>query len=576
MPDSITVDVLVVGAGGAGIYAALEASRTGAEVFLLDKSMIGVGGATVMAQMTVAAALGHAEPDDTEAHFADTVAGGRGIVDESLAALLCEGAPRRIMETLEMGVRWAKSGDGLAQVAAPGHSRRRCCYVDPLATGTALTRGLKAELRRRSITNRATYLVTDLVQNDDQRVVGASALDVMTGEPVAIWASVVVLACGGLTELYQRSSASLNMTGDSYALGLRAGAELVDVEFVQFFPIANLAPRLVGLDPIMWDPFRYKLGGRLLNGNREEFIDRYAEVADAGHYTATRDVLSYAIIKEVEAGRGSPNGGAWLDFTDLTEHELRAAFNPIIDRLVAQGIDLTSRAVEVAPMAHYTLGGLRVDAAMQTTVAGLYAAGEATGGTHGANRLSGNAISEALVFGARAGERAGAEAMKIGHVGPDVAGRACMARSCEEISSGAPRLGQGRPPRQLREALQEVMSAYVGPIRTSAGLGQASKHIDELDAELAEAPVGGANKFNIGHVERIEMRKMIDTARAVVLAAQERQESRGAHQREDYPDTDERFERNSVVSLVDGRLSHRWTALPDPVTLPTPSRVVTL
>ena len=182
---------------------------------------------------------------------------------------------------------------------------------------------------------------------------------------------------------------------------------LIDMEFVQFFPIGHLAPRLIGMDPIMWDPFRYKLGGRLLNGLGEEFVSRYG-AEDSSRYVVTRDLATYAITKEVEAGRGSPAGGAWLSFRHVPEAELRAAFGPVIDKLLANGIDLTRQDVEVAPIAHYHMGGIRVDTAMATGVPGLYAAGEAVGGANGANRLSGNAITEALAFGRAAGRSAAA------------------------------------------------------------------------------------------------------------------------------------------------------------------------
>src|SRR5882757_2491897 len=212
-----------------------------------------------------------------------------------------------------------------------------------------------------------------------------------------------------LLRLYRRNSASANMGGDGYALALRAGAPLIDMEFVQFFPIGHLAPRLIGMDPIMWDPFRYKLGGRLLNADREEFTERYGTRED-GKYVVTRDLATYAIIKEVEAGRGSPHGGAFLSFEHCPEAALREAFGPVIDRLAANHIDLTKMPVEVAPIAHYHMGGIAADARMETEIRGLLVAGEAAGGANGANRLSGNAVTEALVFGRRAGRSAAARA----------------------------------------------------------------------------------------------------------------------------------------------------------------------
>jgi len=309
-------DVLIVGAGGAGMYAAIAATRAGAErVLLADKSLVGRGGATVMAQMTVAAALGEECPDDWTAHLADTLAAGRGLCDENLAALLCHEAPARIREMAEWRVGWARRADGhIAQVTAPGHSRPRCCYVDFLNTGPAVA----ATLRRRighvaAIRRVSNLIVTDIVTADGVAI-GAVALDSATGEAVTIAAKSVIIAAGGLTRIFRRNSASANMGGDGYALALAAGADLVDMEFVQFFPIGHLAPRLVGMDPIMWDPFRYKLGGRLLDGSGREFLADYGSDETSG-YTTPRDLATYAIHKEVAAGRGSPQRGVYLSFT---------------------------------------------------------------------------------------------------------------------------------------------------------------------------------------------------------------------------------------------------------------------
>ncbi len=405
----VSTDVLVVGAGGAGMYAAISAARQGASVLLLDKSLIGRGGATIMAQMTVAAALGQEEPDDCATHLKDTLEAGRGLCNEELSALLCYDGPERILEMEEWGTRWARAGDRIRQEIAPGHSRKRCCYVDFLNTGPAVAATLRRKVSELAAVRRLSNIaVVDLIIKDG-RAIGAIGLNLAEGELVTCRAKAIILAAGGLTKLYERNSASSNMGGEAYALALWAGAELIDMEFVQFFPIGHLAPRLVGMDPIMWDPFRYKLGGKLLNGSFVEFVDRYGAV-DFGKYTATRDIAAYAILKEVEAGRGTPHGGAYLDFRHIPEAQLRAAFGPVIDRLLANGIDLTKTPIEVGPTAHYHMGGIRVNARMETCIQGLYAAGEAVGGANGANRLSGNAITEAFVFGARAGACAGKQA----------------------------------------------------------------------------------------------------------------------------------------------------------------------
>lgn len=406
MPTRLSTDVLIVGAGGAGMYAAITAADSGASVILLDKGLVGRGGATVMAQMTVAVGLGAQEPDSVELHLADTLKAGRGLCNEPLARLLCDGAPARILEMEQWGTRWARENGHIKQEMAPGHSVKRCCYVDFLNTGPAVAATLRRKASEISAIKRISNIAIVHILVQEGRAIGAVGLNLNDGAWVIIDAKAVVLAAGGLTKLYSRNSASANMGGEAYALALWAGAELIDMEFVQFFPIGHLAPRLVGMDPIMWDPFRYKLGGKLLNGNFEEFIDRYGGT-DFGRYTATRDLAAYAILKEVEAGRGTAHGGAYLDFRHIPEPDLRAAFGPVVDRLLANGIDLTSSLVEVGPIAHYHMGGIRVETTMETRVEGLYAAGEAVGGAHGANRLSGNAITEAFVFGAVAGRSAG-------------------------------------------------------------------------------------------------------------------------------------------------------------------------
>src|SRR5690349_17091500 len=405
-PVSIETDVLVIGSGAAGMYAAIEASRGGARVFLADRSLIGRGGATVMAQMTVAAALGEEAPDAPRHHYDDTLAAGRGLCDEKLAQLLCEEAPSAIRELDAWGVGWARKDNHITATTAPGHDRPRCVYVDFINTGPAVSKTLRTVMaRNKDIRKAGDICIVDLIAGSDGEIAGAVGWHLSSGAPVTIAAKATVLATGGLTRLYRRNSASLNMGGDGYALALRAGATLIDMEFVQFFPIGHLAPRLVGMDPIMWDPFRYKLGGRLLNGRMEEFTSRYGSDED-GKYVLPRDLATYAIFKEVEAGRGSPHGGAYLSFEHCSAAALRAAFGPVIDRLAANHIDLTRMPIEVAPIAHYHMGGVVADAQMQTELPGLFAAGEVVGSANGANRLSGNAITEALVFGRRAGKSA--------------------------------------------------------------------------------------------------------------------------------------------------------------------------
>jgi succinate dehydrogenase/fumarate reductase flavoprotein subunit len=428
---------------------------------------------------------------------------------------------------------------------APGHDRPRCVYVDFLNTGPAVSKTLRGVVTRtKSIRKAGDLLIVDLVRVGDQ-VAGAVALHLPTGAPVTIAAKATIVATGGLTRLYRRNSASANMGGDGYALALRAGAPLVDMEFVQFFPIGHLAPRLIGMDPIMWDPFRYKLGGRLLNSAGEELTSRYG-VSEDGRYVVTRDLATYAIVKEVEAGRGSPHGGAYLSFQHLSEAELRAAFGPVIDRLAKNGIDLTKMAVEVAPMAHYHMGGVVADERMATAVPGLLVAGEAVGGANGANRLSGNAITEALVFGRVAGRSAAARAAQMpSQPFQPQAARAALdllaaGRSRSDINTAA-----------MVQALQATMADDVGPFRTDAKLRRALLAIDDMTRALGEQPAGTGGAFDMERLDWLDLRNMLMVARTVAVAALARPESRGAHQREDFPGMLPEWRVNQLARLRD-------------------------
>ena len=551
-------DVLVIGAGGAGMYAALEAARAGASVILADRSLIGRGGATVMAQMTVAVALGEQTPDSWEYHLADTLAAGRGLCNESLSAMLCQDGPARIREMDAWKVGWAREGDHIAQIHAPGHDRARCVYVDVLSTGPAVSRTLRTQLNLASGIRRIGDLaIVDIVVRDG-RACGAVAVHLSTGETVTLAAKSVIIATGGLTRLYRRNSASFNMGGDGYALALRAGAELIDMEFVQFFPIGHLAPRLVGMDPIMWDPFRYKLGGKLLNGDLQEFEEDYAtrDARSDGKYVLTRDRATYAISKEVEAGRGSPAGGAYLSFQHVPDAELRRAFGPVIDRLAANGIDLTKQLLEVAPIAHYHMGGVRVDETMQSTIPGLYACGEAIGGANGANRLSGNAITEAFVFGARAGQSAAKNAATASSHWSDAAAAPTVDLLRSADKRDTPNLAVAVTD------LQALMADKVGPFRTEEKLGEAIVEIDRMASELGAAPPSSGMSFDPLLIDWLDLRNMLQVAKAVAVPALARKESRGAHQRDDHPGLEEAWTLNQIITLNGGEIALERASIP--------------
>ncbi len=413
-------------------------------------------------------------------------------------------------------------------------SRRRCAPWSPAT---------------RPFARPATFCVVELVRVDGE-VAGAVALHLPSGAAVTIAAKATIVATGGLTRLYGRNSASANMGGDGYALALRAGAPLTDMEFVQFFPIGHLAPRLIGMDPIMWDPFRYKLGGRLLNSAGEEFTGRYG-VSEDGHYVVTRDVATYAIVKEVEAGRGSPHGGAYLSFEHCSQAELRDAFGPVIDRLARNSIDLTRMPIEVSPIAHYHMGGVIADERMTTEVPGLLVAGEAVGGANGANRLSGNAITEALVFGRRAGHSAAARAKRMGAH----AFRSQAAHAALDLVTGEPAVRNDLNTAAMIGQLQATMAKEVGPFRTQAKLKRALATIADMTGAIGERPIGDGKAFDLRRLEWFDLRNMLLIAHAVTAAALARTESRGAHQREDFPGMLPDWRLNQVMRLGSGGLA---------------------
>jgi len=529
--------VLVIGSGAAGLIAAHAAASAGRTVVIADKSLIGRGGATIMAQMTTAVALSSAEPDTVELHVEDTLAGARGLAEPPIVRAICERGPELILEVEKYGVKWARTPEGkYSQVVAPGHSRRRCVYVDVLRTGDAISQALRSVVRRNERIRRLPNVMLTKIAKDAGRTTGALGFAIEELAPVAISANAVIVATGGLTAVYKRNSASSNMTGDGFVLAAEAGARLRDMEFVQFFPIAHLYPPLVHLDPIMWDPFRYKLGGRLLNGKFEEFMHAYSgEVS--GKYSAPRDQASYAILSEVEAGRGSPHGGVWLDFRMIDPAKLEAGFGPVIGILERQGIDLTRDMVEVAPTAHYFLSGIEVDTAMRTGVDGLLACGEAIYGMHGANRLSGNAITEALVTGRIAGETAAAVESSGRPLSDDVLHEE-WAR-LQHFWHPRPVAQDDLPVDALKLRLQNVMEMGAGPLRTADGLAIALDELAALKADVARTALAPQRAFAMNLQEKVELQNMIAVSEAIARGALARRETRGAQVRLDFPEQDE-------------------------------------
>jgi len=552
-PIRLETDVLVVGGGGGGMFAAVAAARNDAQVILIDKNVIGRGGATIMAQMTCASALGEQEPDGPDQHIIDTLEAGRGLCNEDLSALLCENSPKRIRELEGWKVQWARQENGkIRQVIAPGHSRKRCVYVDFLQTGAAISAALRNQTSRNAAIRRLSNVnLTDLITHDGE-IIGATGIDIATGAAVVIRAPAVILCLGGMTKMFRRTTAPNTIAGEGLGLGLRAGAKIIDLEFLQFYPNGHLAPRMVGLDPTTWEPTRVKLGGRLLNGEGDEFLQNYGE-GGTENYKTTRDTLTYAMYKEVKEGRGSPQGGVYLSFQHIKHEELEEALGPFLEIFHRNNIDLTKKPVEVYPIAHYQMGGLEVNTNMETAVPGLYAAGELAGGANGANRLSGNALPEAIVFGERAGEAAAKYAAAKSPRHWDEASAKPHVDLIESVIGK--NAGDGQSPAGLTGELKELMWTKVGIFKNEADLTDALAKIRTMrGTDLENLSVSAEAVHNTSVTEWFELRNGLMAVEALTLAALNRRESRGAHQRDDFPDTVDAYQKSQILSLDNGEL----------------------
>jgi len=565
-------DVLVIGAGGAGLRAAIEASAHGASVVVVSKSLLGKAH-TVMAEGGVAAALANVDDrDDWKVHFADTMRGGQYLNNSRMAELHAKEAPDEVRKLEAWGALFDRTEDGrILQRNFGGHKYPRLAHVGD-RTGLEMIRTLQDHGIHRGIDFHMETTVVTLLE-DDGRVAGAFGYDRERGRFRRWRAKAVVLATGGIGRAYRITSNSWEYTGDGHALAYEAGAELIDMEFVQFHPTGMVWPPSVrGI--LVTEGVRGE-GGILLNseGRRFMFDDvpelyraQTAEDPEEGwRYTQgerdarrppellTRDHVARCILREVREGRGSPHGGVFLDIAWIRERRPDAAERirkklPSMYHQFKQlaGIDITEEPMEVGPTTHYAMGGVRVDPETQmSSVSGLFAAGECAAGLHGANRLGGNSLSDLLVFGKRAGEQAAAFARE--HGAPRVDDAACDGAARRALEPFE-RQGAAEGPFQVQAALQELMQDKVGIVRRGDALGEALAGIAELRQRAAEAAVSGNREYNPGWHTALDLPNLLTVSEAITRAALERTESRGAQYRADYPEKDEALgEVNMVI-----------------------------
>ncbi len=571
-------DVVVIGAGGAGLRAAIEASANGVSVALVCKSLLGKAH-TVMAEGGIAAALANVDSQDGwKTHFRDTMLGGKMLNNWRMAELHAKEAPERVKELEHWGAVFDRTKDGkILQRAFGGHTFKRLCHVGD-RTGLEMIRTLQDKGVHQGINVYMECAIINLLKDGD-KIAGAVGYYREDGRYVIFKAKAIVLATGGVGKSFTVTSNSWEYTGDGYALAYDAGAELIDMEFVQFHPTGMVwPPGVKGL--LVTEGVRGE-GGILRNKDGERFMFKYlpeaskndfaatdeeaarwVEAAVAGKTTdarrppelSTRDNVARAIYTEVKAGRGSPHGGVFLDISyqdpERVKKKLPSMYHQFKD---LADVDITATPMEVGPTMHYTMGGVKVDAdTAATRVPGLFAAGEVSGGMHGANRLGGNSLSDLVVFGRRAGLGAAQYAKQLTSK-PQVSENQ-ITQTIETMEKPL-KAASGINPYDLHKELMTIMSTYVGIYREEADLITGLNKLKELKSKLDKLKVKDTKVFNPGWHLCHDLKNMLISSEAIAMSALSRKESRGAHSRLDYPNLDAQLgTANTAISCDNGEM----------------------
>jgi fumarate reductase flavoprotein subunit len=550
--ERVRTDVLILGSGGAGLFAALHAHQANPSlsITVAVKGLLGKSGCTRMVQGGYNVAL--AEGDSIERHFMDTIEGSKWLADQDLAWTLVNKAVERIHELEnELGCFFDRNPDGtIHQKAFAGQTFDRTVHKGDL-TGIEIINRLAEQVWVRGIQRLEEHRAIELVPTADGKAIAAVLMiDMRTGRYLLVQAKAILLATGGGPTMYKYHTPSGDKSCDGLAMALRAGLPLRDMEMVQFHPTGLLAGGGTRMTGTVLEEGLRGAGGWLLNGAGERFMQNY----HANGERATRDIVSRSIYSEMRAGRTSPNGGVYIQMHHLGADNVRRQFKGMVERCADCGFDLAGGRVEVVPTAHYMMGGVVFRLDCRTPLPGLYAAGEDTGGVHGANRLGGNGVANSTVFGGIAGETMAADLEDGGEWRePD---EEVIRRSIAEHEAPFAARETRGDVAEIREALYETMWDDVGILRTATGLRRALGRLQEMEAALAASGVpDGDRAFNLSWHDWINLRNLITVSRTIATAALSREDSRGAHFREDFPATDDLQQSTyTVVSLRDGQL----------------------
>ena len=527
---TLETDILILGSGGAGLFAALHAHQTNPNlhITIAVKGLLGKCGCTRMVQGGYNVAL--AEGDSVERHFMDTIEGGKWLCDQDLAWTLASISVERIRELEnELGCFFDRNPDGtIHQKAFAGQTFDRTVHKGDL-TGIEIINRLAEQVWARGIHRLEEFRAVELIHSaDGKSLAGVLMLDMQNGEFTLVRAKAVLLATGGGPTMYKYHTPSGDKSCDGLAMALRAGLVLRDMEMVQFHPTGLLAGPGTRMTGTVLEEGLRGAGGYLLNGNKERFMGNY----DSRNERATRDIVSRSINSEIRAGRATPNGGVYIQMSHLGPDTVRKLFKGMVERCADSGFNLAEEMVEVVPTAHYMMGGLVFKPDCSTDLPGLFAAGEDTGGVHGANRLGGNGVANSTVFGGIAGD-----VMAKWVVNQPLA-ECNMAEVVASIEAHEAPLKRAPGDIELiRDALAEVMWDDVGISRTKESLQRARTKLDDLDRSLNQMGVGDLQRaYNLTWQDWMNLRNLILVSKSVAEAAIARENSRGAHYREDFPE----------------------------------------
>src|SRR5688572_10368744 len=546
MLERLKTDVLILGSGGAGLFAALHAHQADPqlEVMVTTKGLVGKCGCTRMVQGGYNVALNPG--DSVERHFMDTIEGGKWLPHQALAWTLVEKAVERIHELEnEIGCFFDRNHDGtLHGKAFAGQTFDRTVHKGDLTGIEIISRLMEQVWARPGIRQLEEHRAVALIPSKDgASIAGVLLIDVRTGAFRLVEAQAVLLATGGGPTMYRYHTPSGDKSMDGLAMALRAGLPLRDMEMVQFHPTGLYAGADTRMTGTVLEEGLRGAGGHLLTGSKERFMPRYDPKAER----ATRDLVSRAMFTEIRKGNTTPHGGLYLAMSHLGKDEVVKQFKGMVERCADCGFDLAGGLVEVVPTAHYMMGGVEFAADCTTELPGLYVAGEDSGGVHGANRLGGNGVANSTVFGAVAGDAMAEWVRTVGHREPDRAAIDAAIALCERPFRSGP-AGSLEP---LREKLHDLMWEKVGILRDAASLQQAQDELHALDSALdGYALPTHAREFNLTWHDWLNLKSLVAVSRVIALAAAARRESRGAHFRTDYPESGS-LERSAFTSIKD-------------------------